>query len=428
MQTLPPSPSRIRPWTSWQVMRRPGPFYRSLLERYGDAVTLHTMNGTVVGTMNPEGVKAIFSLKHDQSRPFGTEIVRPLVGEHSVIALSGKAHHRERRVLMPAFHGPRMKAYGDHIQRIARERIASWEPGSEIVVNDEMNEITFRVIVHAIFGVTDPARVDRYLDALKALVGSLHPAYLFFRALQHPWLPGWGRFLEARAAVDALIYEDLEARRADDDPGADVLGLLLKSTYEDGTPMPDAAIRDELVTLLFAGLETTAIALSWCVSRAHRHPEAAAWVRETLDTEDPSDIAGNKRLRAFWQETLRLDTIVPDVLRELTVPLELDGHTVPAGSLVAVLVDALHRRPDVYPDPETFRPERFVASPPTPFTFVAFGGGTRRCVGVALATYEIELTLAELLRADNLEVLSDDVPARRTVTMGPSEGVRARVH
>lgn len=419
-------PGRIR--NTWRIMSDPRQAYCDFQKRYGDMFTVPAMNGTVVVTCTPAGAKAVFSTRSEDTRPFAVEAMRPLVGKDSVLVLHGQEHFRERRVLMPPFHGPRMKAYGKTIQDIAREQISRWSDGQTIVVQDEMLAITFRVIIHTIFGVSDAARVKAYVAAITHLVDTLKPMFVFFRAAQHWLVPGWTAFKRAVETLDAMLYEDIsDARGAE--PNESILSLLVASTYEDGTPMPDEAIRDELVTLLFAGHETTAVALAFCVGRLHRHPEAAAWLRaEILATDGtPEHLSTSDALEAFWKETLRLDTIVPDVLRVLERDLDLEGVTVPAGTSVAVAIERVHRNEALYANAEVFRPQRFLERRFSPFEFMPFGGGVRRCVGMALATYELELVLAELAKGPRLEVVSEDRYIRRNLVMGPSEGVRAVV-
>ncbi len=415
--------------TSARILKDPRGAYLQWHGEHGDTFLLKAANGDVVCTASPEGAKQVFSLRSEDSRPFAVDATEPVVGPHSVLLLHGEAHRRERRVLMPAFHGPRMKAYGDTIQLIARERIATWTPGRELVVLDEMIQITFRVIVQAIFGVTEPARVERYVEAISDIVGHMRPELFFFKWMMKTPYPPAIRLRRALKALDVLLYEDIAARRAAGDDGEDILGMLLKARYEDDTEMPDATIRDELVTLLFAGHETTSIALAWCVSRSLRHPAEADVVRAALQPlgDDPVEISRCAPLDRFCKEVLRMDTVLPDTLRVLTRPLELGGHTLPEGTNVAVLIDTIHRRDDVHPEADTFRPARWEGVKPSPFTFMPFGGGARRCVGAALATYEMQLVFAEILRGPTLTLLSDDTLKRRGLTMGPSEGVRVRV-
>ena len=427
MTRLPPGPSS-RLLSTYRIMSDPIRAYAELQAKWGNEFTVPAMNGTVIATCSPSGAKTVFSTRAPDTRPFGVAALEPLVGRRSLLTLHGEEHFRERRLIMPTFHGPRMKAYGDAIQRIARRQIASWTPGQAVVVQEEMLEITFRVIIHAIFGVSEPERVQRYIDAITALVKTTKPAFLFFKFVQHPIIPAWTRFRQAIDHLDGLLYEDIQTARtraASDD----ILSMLAHATYDDGTQMPDASIRDELVTLLFAGHETTSIALSLCVARLHRHPDAATWLQDALASvgESPEEVAKCAELTAFWKETLRLESIVPDVLRVLERDLEIEGYTVPKGLNVAVVIERIHRDPELYPEPEQFRPQRFIERRYSPHEYLPFGGGIRRCVGMALATYELELVLAELVRGPTLKVTSNDRMVRRNVVMGPSEGVRAIV-
>ncbi len=421
---------RSRLLTTWRIARDPFGFYPQWRAVYGDTFRLRAMNGDVVASCDPAFAQDFFRLSDDEHVPFGAEASAPLVGRGSLLLLSGDRHRRERKLLMPPFHGERMRAYADTIQRVTAARCKTWS--GELRIADEMKQISLEVIIRAIFGATDATRVAQYHAAVRAQLDRLNPIFLFIPALQRSFfgLSPWNRFLEARATLRGMLREDIAAARGARGGGEDILSLLVASTYEDGAPMADDDIVDELVTLLFAGHETTQTALSWAIYWLHRHPGQLLRLRGDLDALGgaPEAIARAPFLDGVVHETLRLHPILPEVIRTLTVNKKIGGHRYPAGTHLAVVTALLHQREDLYPQPEAFRPERWEDARPNPATFTPFGGGVRRCIGAALATYEIKLVLDHVIRHVDLSVIGDEQPARIGVTMGPRHGVRVRVH
>lgn len=418
---------RLRLPSSVAVMWSPGRAYARWQDRYGDSFLVRAVNGDVVCTADPAVVRDLFRATDDQVQAFRPDVLIPFLGPRSVFALSGEAHRRERKLLMPPFHGARMRAYGDRIQQATLETIAGWQPGEALRMSDAMLSISLQVIVEAVFGVGERHRVQRWLQVLRSALDSFSPLALFVPALQQPWLPSWRRFVTARQQMDALLFDEIATRRRAD-RGDDILSMLLEATYEDGSTMDDAAVRDELVTLLFAGHETTQISMAWALYLLHRDPALLGRLRDELDTLDgtPAALADHQLLDAVVQETLRIDPIVPDVLRTLTVPMTLGDLQLPAGAHVAPLAIRIHHDPELYPDPGAFRPERFLERRYRPWEFLPFGGGTRRCVGAALATYEMKIVLGTLLREVILQPDGADRMVRRTVTLAPKHGVPMR--
>jgi cytochrome P450 len=288
-----------------------------------------------------------------------------------------------------------------------------------------MLDISLEVIVQAVYGVQQPEQVRVWSDAIRSVVGAFHPALIFAPGLQRGWFPPWRRVEAARPHHDALVYAELRARRATGLQGDDILSLMLQATYDDGEPMSDEAVRDELVTLLFAGHETTQIAMAWALYRLARRPEALARLQAELDGSDgsPEALARLPYLDAVVQETLRMQPIVPDLVRTLSVGLELGPWALPAGTHVAPVAAMVHVREDLYPDPHAFRPERFLEHKPRPWELLPFGGGVRRCIGAALATFEMKTVLGTWLRQVELRSLREDEPVRRNIAMGARHGV-----
>lgn len=416
---------------TWRLTRDPYGFYDRCRTRHGDTFWLHAVNGRVLASGDPALVADVLRADTTEVRPFGVDAIRPLVGTNSVLTLWGPRHREERRLLTPSFHGQRMKAYGGLMVRTVDEVSDAWRDGAEIVAADAMLAVSIRVIVRAVFGVLEPARMAPWFTAVAELVDSIHPAALFLPFLQvAPFgLGPWARFVRARDALDALLHAEIRSRRAAEAQGEDILSMMLLATHEDGRSMTDDEIRDELVTLLFAGHETTQIAMSWMLYHLARDADATERVTAELDGTDgsPEALAKLPFLDAVVNETLRLEPIVPDFLRTLAVPMTLGGHALPAGAHLALLTSLVHTRPDLYPDPYRFRPERFLERKFKPHEWLPFGGGVRRCLGAALATWEMKVVVGTLLRRFRFESLSDETSVRRNVTMGARTGVRLRV-
>jgi len=289
--------------------------------------------------------------------------------------------------------------------------------------------ISLKVIQRAVFGVQDSSSVRAWSAAVVAMMDSAHPAGMFFKAFRvAPFgLGPWAKFIAARAAVDRMIYREIHERRTHARYGDDILSLMMQARYDDGSSMSDAELRDELLTLLLAGHETTAISLSWALYWLHRDSRKLERLRDELDGAAESDaIAQFPYLDAVCNETLRLHPIVTDVVRTARAPLTVGGYMLPAGTAVAVSITNIHERPELYERPGEFEPERFLQKKYSPFEFLPFGGGHRRCLGAAFAQHEMKLVLAEMLSSHRFELVGDEVPARRGVTIGPARGVRVR--
>jgi cytochrome P450 len=413
--TLPPGPPgpRIRHTLGW--VTRPGPWTRRLRARYGDAFTLRITNEAPwVMLGHPDAVKQVFTgdpaVLHAGE---GNQVLKPLLGPRSVLLLDGADHMAERKALLPPFHGERMQAYGDLIDDIAAREVASWPAGEQFAVRPRMQDLTLSVIMEAVFGVRD----ERLRSALaRTLEWTTDPRRLLYVVLAGPDRVD-RVFRRAREPVDALLTAEIARRReAPDLPErTDILSMLLTAGA-----MDEATLRDELLTLLTAGHETTATALAWALERLARHPEQ--WDRLRALDEDYLD--------AVVKETLRLRPVVPIVLRVLKAPMEVGGYQLPAGVAVAPSILLVHTRADVYPDPFAFRPERFLEQPAGTYTWIPFGGGVRRCLGASFAIFEMKAVLRAVAR--RLGSLAPDRPqservTRRAVTLTPQRGARVVV-
>lgn len=432
MSKLPPGP-RIRVIQTARYARDAYGYMSAMQRKYGDPFTVPTLNGVLVLTGMPATVQQIFSADPDTFLPFGSNAIEPALGKNSLLVISGAQHRRDRKLLTPPLHGARMRAYGTMIRQAARDAMARWQAGRPFVMQDTTQWISLEVILRAVFGVQDDARVATFRAAIIEMVASIVPSIVFFTWMRRPWggLSPYVRFEKAMRTIDALIHAELTARRSREDPAReDILSLLLAARDDSGAGMSDAELRDELLTLLFAGHETTGIALAWACYWLHRDPASrerlCAEIDALGDEPEPDAIARLPFLDAVCNETLRLHPIAPDVPRMLARPLEVAGYQLAPPVGVDVATALLHRHEGLYPEPDVFRPERFLARRFTPFEFTPFGGGHRRCIGAAFATYELKLVLATFLHEARLELAEPGEvrPARRNVVMGPATGVR----
>ena len=425
---LPPGPRLPAPLLTTQFVRRPLDMLRRWHARYGDVFTVKfTGFGTGVYVAEPAGIKQLFT--GDQSDLLAGEansILKPVVGPHSVLVLDGPEHLRQRRLLLPPFHGSRVQAFRDVVREVAEREVDRWQPGAEIVLRDRMRALTFEVICRAVFGVTEPARVERLRVALSAVLDTtsfVMASPILLRDLG-PFSPG-GRLARRLRAADALIYEEIARRRQEPDleERSDVLSLLMAARDDDGRPMSDAELRDELFTMLAAGHETTATGLAFALDLLMRNPAALARTREAADTGDDA------WLDAVGKETLRMRPVIDAAERTLTKPRVFGGFELPPGVKVYPAIALVHHRADLYPEPDSFRPERFADGESESYAWLPFGGGIRRCIGASLAQVEMSEAIAVIVSRAELEPLSStpDPVVLRGITMAPKHGVRARV-
>jgi cytochrome P450 family 135 len=389
--------------------------------RFGDTFTLRILNeGKWVVLSHPDHVKQVFT---GDPRVFhageGNQILLPVLGEHSVLLLDEGAHIEQRKLLLPPFHGKRMERYGELMAEIAAAEIERWPRNEPYRLRPRMQALTLEIILRAVFGLSEGERLLRLRTELRRLLDLVtNPRMMVFPALLGPQrLARMKSFQRDMARVDGPIYEEIaERRRASDLADRDdILSLLLQARHEDGSPMTDTELRDELLTLLVAGHETTANALAWAVERLIRHPDK-------LDRLTEETRAGETEyLDAVITETLRLRPVISIVARRLTEPVEIGGWELPAGITVTPSIYLVHRRPDTYPDPERFLPERFIDNPPGTYTWIPFGGGVRRCLGGAFAQFEMQVVLAELVRRRRLEPAraESEQVKRRAITETP---------
>jgi cytochrome P450 len=399
--------------------------------RLGEAFTLTFWPSgmQLVLISDPEAVKTVFTAPPEVApSAAGNSPVAPVMGPSSVIVLTGPEHLRQRKLLLPPFHGERMREYEQVIVEATRRDLAGWELGTPMRLQERTRRITLEVILRAVFGV-EAERMDPLRRAIGDLLEPMHTLRLLRVALsgrtfERP--PGAiGRALDR---LDALIYEEIARRRAERDleQRTDILSLLLLARDEDGAEMTDAELRDELVTLLLAGHETTATAVAWAVERLVRHPAKLRRLLQELDED-----AGDEYMTAVVNETLRVRPVVPIVVRMLTRQLRVGDYELPAGTRVVASIYLTNRNPRSYEQPREFRPERFLGSAPETFSWIPFGGGIRRCIGASFALLEMKLILRTVLAE-----LEPSLPAgerrwrggewirRRAITLVPAAGAR----
>jgi cytochrome P450 family 135 len=379
--------------------------------------------GTWVFVSEPEAVKQVFTGDPRLLHAGAANIVLlPILGEHSVLLLDEPEHMAQRKLMLPPFHGKRMQAYGDVMARAAAEEIDRWPTDAPVRMRPRMQAVTLEVILRAVFGVGEGERLTRLRDELRGTLNLLSsPRRAIFMVMLGPErlrrFPPFRRNVER---IDRLLFEEITSRRGAPDLAErdDILSLLLQAAHEDGRPMSDRELRDELMTLLVAGHETTATALSWAIELLARHPAELARLE--------ADVAGGDGayLDAVVKETLRLRPVIALVLRKLVEPMEIGGRLLPAGVSVAPSIHLVHRRPQIYPEPERFRPERFLERPAGTYTWIPFGGGVRRCLGGAFAEFEMAVVLRELVSRRRLQPAAREPehPVRRTITNVPSRG------
>jgi cytochrome P450 len=389
--------------------------------RFGSMFTLEiAYEGTWVVLSDPELIKQVFT---GDPKVFhageGNDILRPLLGVNSLLTLDEDAHMSQRKLLLPPFHGRRMAGYEETMREIAAREIESWPTGVPYRLRPRMQAMTLEIIIETVFGVSDGPRLSDLREALRSFLDlTTSPRMLVpMLALGPDRIRSYAPFRRRVDRVAELIVGEIGERRlaADLEERDDVLSLLVAARHEDGSPMSDAEIHDQLLTLLVAGHETTATALSWAVERLVRHRDKLERLRAEVEAGEDA------YLTATIQETLRLRPVIVGVLRRLTETVELGGYQLPAGVTVVPSIHLVHRDPTIYPEPERFRPERFLETPPGTYTWIPFGGGVRRCLGASFAQQEMAIVLRELVTRRRITP-SDPAPEanfRRAITETP---------
>ena len=436
---LPDGPKIPALWQLIQWIANPLGYLDDCAKRYGDIFTLK-LSGfrPFVFINNPRGIQEIFTAdakNFDAGR--SNEIVRPLLGDNSLILLDGERHKRERKLLMPPFHGEKVKSYAQLICQITHRVASQWEVNQPFVARSVMQDITLEVILHAVFGLSKGERYQQIkpllADMLDMTGAPLRSSMLFFKFLQQdlgPWSP-WGKFLRRKQRIYELLQAEIDERLAHGElQGEDILSLMLSAKDENNQPMTDDQLRDEMMTLLFAGHETTATALAWAFYWIHKLPQLQEKLRQEIeplgDNPDPMEVYRLPYLTAICQETLRIYPVVFIAFpRMAKSTVEIMGHWFEAGTMLTPCIYLVHHREELYPEPKQFRPERFLEREYSPYEFIPFGGGNRRCLGYALAMLEMKLVIGTILSNYHLALADHKpvIPQRRGLTIAPSNGV-----
>lgn len=437
--SLPEGPKSPKIWQMLHWITMPFSFMRSCSDRYGDrfTVSLSQKLPAVVFFSNPKALQVI--LTNDDSELFDSPgelnaLLEPILGTQSVMGLSGDRHRRMRQLLMPSFHGERMRSYGELIRDVTREVMSERVTGKPFPVRKSMQKISLRVILRAVFGLSEGTRyhqLERLIGTmLDRMSNPLSVSLLYFPVLRQDLGPlsPWGNFLRVRRQIDQLIHDEIAERRIYPDASRnDILTLLMSARDEAGEALTDVELRDELMTLLVAGHETTATAITWALYWIHKLPA----VRDQLLNElrpldgslDPNVLFRLPYLNAVCCETLRIYPVgMATFARVAKSSVELMGSSIEPGTVVVGCIYLAHRREEVYPDPDEFRPERFLERRYSPFEYLPFGGGVRRCVGMAFAQFEMKLVVSGVLSGFEL-ALADTRSVRlvrRGVVSGPS--------
>ena len=438
---LPPGPPLPTPVQTLLWIRRPTELMEWCNRHYGKSFTLKLPQFKVMLTSDREAIRTMFAAKPDDMHAGRfNRILRALVGNSSVLLLDGPEHMHRRKLLLPSFHGERMRFYGATMAEITERSIAEWPTGEPFVLHTHTQEITLQIILRTVFGVEEGGQLSALRDQIKRLLrrgqkpfAFVPLMYLATRPEAEHKLP-WRWLLLNRERTDALLYRQIASRRADPNHGRrkDVLAMLLDARDEAGEGLSDHELRDELMTALAAGHETTATSLAWAVERILSTPVVYDKLREEVRAlgphPDPEKLAALPYLDATIKEVLRLRPVVPVVGRVLNRPYTLAGHELAPGTPVAACIYLAQRDPEVYPEPELFRPERFLGVTPDPVSWLPFGGGIRRCIGAQFALYEMKIVLGTMLSSCEFE-LAQHTPARvvrRAVTFWPEGGTRVR--
>jgi cytochrome P450 family 110 len=429
----------------WQWISNPLEYLHNYDRQCGDICEI-TMSGTLnraVLISNPQTIQQVLTNDTKQFAAPGSsnQILKPFLGARGVILLDGAEHRQRRQLLMPQFHGDKIRAYTDLICAVTKDLIAEWSIGETINLREQMQSISLSVILQAVFGLHKGDRYDQIRDGLinvlSLLESPLNASFLLIPALQQDlgaWSP-WGRFIRDRAALDRLIYQEITNRRHNYDANrADILTLLIGAQDADGNRMTDTELHDELMTLLFAGHETTATAISWAIYWVNYLPEVKQKLLAEIATigtdRDPLVISKLPYLNAVCAETLRIYPVAMLTFPRITqAAVTLQGYTIEPGRIVSGCIYLTHHRPDIYPEPHRFQPERFLDRQFSSYEYLPFGGGSRRCIGMALAQLELKLVLVEMLTHCQLELTGElpVVPVRRGITLGPKGGIEAKV-
>jgi cytochrome P450 len=423
--TLPPEPKSPPLVQTLRWAFRPLPFMQECRERLGEnfSLTFLGFERPMVLISDPAAIKALYGEREHGLPPGRNIVLEPILGSRSLLLLEGSDHLARRRLMLPLFHGERMRSYEPIVSEIVDAEIDSWPLGEEFAIHPPMQAVTLEVILRVVFGVADGPRLERLRGMLARVLAETASPFAQLVGLASSRFGGrgpWARFETQLKAVDELLYAEIAERRAAGglEQRDDILSALMLARFEDGEAMSDTELRDQLMTLLLAGHETTATALAWIFDLLLRHPRELGRLRDSLEAGEED------YLRATISESLRLRPVVPLAGRRLAKELSVDGLTLPAGTDVTPAIWLTHTRADVYPEPFAFRPERFLGEGPDTYAWVPFGGGVRRCLGASFAEFEMRIALREILARCELRKANPapERVGRRNITLSPRDG------
>ncbi|MFN6526477.1 cytochrome P450 [Nostoc sp. ChiSLP03a] len=425
-----------------QLIAEPTKFLENNAAKYGDIFTVQVMglkSPPIVFFSHPQAISDCFAIpaqKLDFKK--ATHVFKPLFGENSIVFQEARSHQQQRQLLLPAFHGDNLKSYGQAICQITEELTQHWTSDTNICIHKLMSNITLEIILQVVFGITHGVRYQQLKEQLSSLLEDVtkpwYSSLFFFPSLQKDlgaWSP-WGIFLKRREQIDKLIYAEISERRWQNDPArTDILSLLMSAYDVNGQQMTDEELRDQLVSLLLLGYETTSGVLAWIFYLIHSHPKVKHRLMQELNTlgnvTNPETIAQLPYLTAVCQETLRIHPIAlictPRMVKDR---VEIMGHKFTSETVLVPCIYLAHRRAETYPEPEQFQPERFLNQKFSPYEYLPFGGGYRGCIGAAFSMYELKLVTAIILSRFELSLADKRPvhPVRRGITIVPSGGVK----
>ena len=422
---LPPEPrsSSLVQTLRWSF--RPLQFMEDCRRRYGDSFSVKFLGfeRPMVLISDPAAIKALYTDRAHGLPPGRNIVLEPIVGPRSLLLQEGAEHLARRRLMLPPFHGERMRSYERTMAEIVGAEIDGWPLDQEFAIHPRMQAVTLEVILRVVFGVSEGPRLDRLRGMLSTVLQeTASPRAQVFALATRRFRGGnaFARFERQLREVDELLFAEIAEHRRREDLAErdDILSMLMRAEFEDGGRMEDAELRDQLMTLLLAGHETTATALAWTFDLVLRHRAVLERLRETL-------AAGEEDyLRAAITESLRLRPVIPLAGRRLATELVADGMALPAGTDVTPAIWLAHTRADVYPEPFAFRPERFLDEGPDTYAWIPFGGGVRRCIGATFAEFEMRVVLREVLGRCELRKASPrpERTGRRNITFSPKDG------
>jgi cytochrome P450 len=422
--SLPPGPRMSPALQTLGWWTRPVAMVERARARYGKRFTLRFLaTPPFVMLSDPDEVRQVFTAAPEVLHPGeGAVVLEPVIGSNSVILLDEDAHLEQRKLMLPAFHGEKMERLSGLMADVSEREAASWPRGEPLPLHPRLQALTLEVILRAVFGLDAGARLDRLRALLTEVLdlNSRPSSLLPFMRREFGGHSRYGRFIRLRAEADRLIYELIAERRAEHGDRDDVLSMLLDARHEDGSPMSEQELRDELMTLLVAGHETTASQLSWAFECLAREPAVVERLREEIVAGESEDY-----LTATIQEALRRRPVLPTAQPRLVKkPVEIGGWSYPAGVCLVANAHLIHHDPEIYPEPYAFRPERFLGEPPGTYTWIPFGGGRRRCLGASFAMLEMRIVLGAVLSSTEVRpgVEGAVLSRRRSITLSPRSG------